>query len=456
MVACLLSRRLRHAALSLAVAAAGIGCEIFLVSAQPPRAQNSASSPKKFYLTSRVFRVPLHLDRAVIPNLKEVCVYIKEGTESWQCVNKTEPTAPFITCDLPHDGEFGICIATVDLTGKTSPADLAHAPPAIVVVVDTKQTATNLVKQEAKQEPGPAHPGTPQAAPSKAPAQEALTLPPAAGPTLPSSAAPDSIALPSTSTLPPPPPLPSGVPLTTALPTPDLALPAAVEPASPMAPVSPAAFAGGGMPTRQFMNSRKVGLDFTVNKVGPSGVSKIDVYITSDQSGVWKRLTSIDEPRNHTEIEFPGEGLFGVRLVATNGNGFGAKAPVPGDVPTALFEIDLTNPFVKVDVGAVNRDGTVDIRWQVTDKNLDSEPINIAYATDPNGPWQPVVSKLKNDGSYRWMLPRDIPARFIVRMEVHDLAGNVTRVDSAPVPLDLAEPDVNLIGATPIRGANLR
>ena len=49
---------------------------------------------------------------------------------------------------------------------------------------------------------------------------------------------------------------------------------------------------------RQYMNSPRIGLDYTINKTGPSGVSKIDVYVTSDQIPDWKLLTTIDDPRS--------------------------------------------------------------------------------------------------------------------------------------------------------------
>jgi hypothetical protein len=58
---------------------------------------------------------------------------------------------------------------------------------------------------------------------------------------------------------------------------------------------------------------------------------------------------------------------------------------------------------------------------------------------------------VKNDGLYRWTLPRDIPPNFVIRFEARDLAGNVSRVDAAnPVPLDLTEPDVNLAVVAPV------
>jgi hypothetical protein len=94
----------------------------------------------------------------------------------------------------------------------------------------------------------------------------------------------------------------------------------------------------------------------------------------------------------------------------------------------------------------VDKNATLDIRWQVSDKNLSPEPIQIFYAAQSGGPWQ-LVAKAPNDGIYHWTLPRDMPANFFIRVEARDLAGNVSRSDCAnPVPLDQTEPDVNLVG----------
>ena len=223
--------------------------------------------------------------------------------------------------------------------------------------------------------------------------------------------------------------------------------------AAPFAPVheTKAHAAPANLPRRQYLNSTRVGLDYAINKAGPSGVSKIDVYVTSEQGGGWRRLTSISNPNNHGEIDLPGEGVFGIRLVAFNGNGFGAKVPAPADLPTALFEIDLTDPVLKVDIDPVTKNGTIDIRWKINDKNLSPEPIQIYYSTQPGSPWQPVTGKLKNDGRYRWALPRDIPARVLIRVEARDLAGNVSHVDTPnPILVDLTEPDISLVGAVPV------
>jgi hypothetical protein len=378
--------------------------------AQATRAIGKAAAPDKYLMTSRVLRVPLQLDRALIPKLKEVCLYGKESGGDWKCLARVVPTAFSITFEVPRDGEYALQLVTVDQMGRTFPSDLNKATPDMIVVVDTKQSTTQPVNYVSS--------SLPEQSTAKS-ANSATGLANSPGQDTKSLAAP---------------PLLAGT------------LPTIRDGSAPDAKPDETSRMG----RRQYLNTPRVGLDYVINKSGPSGISKIDVYVTNDREAGWKLLTSFNEPRNRLEVDLPGEGVFGIRLVATNGNGFGNKIPGPADNPSAVFEVDLTGPELKVDVDPVTKDATMDIRWQVSDKNLSPEPIQIFYAPQAGGPWQ-LVAKAPNDGVYHWALPRDLPAHFVIRVEARDLAGNVSRSDCPnPVPLDLTEPDLNLVGVAPI------
>jgi hypothetical protein len=444
--------------LALSLPAVGAGLSLAQV-----RPLERPAATKKYMSTTRAIQIPLYLNKTLLPKLQEVCLYGKEATGEWQCLVHAEPTAAFLSCQLPRDGEYWLTIVTIDQAGIASPGDLSKTPPTLVVVVDTKQPRKEAKASSASggfstppppaaapplravpldasvaspvtpaaavvtvgyvaQEPGSAGSGLAQA--SEVTSQDIITLPSNKLPAAPETYKPQTVAAAAPREIPAP------------------LLEAKVVREEPVAV---------NVSKAQFLNSTRVGLDYTINKVGPSGVSKIDVYVVSDQSGGWKKLATLDDPRSHGEVDLPGEGVFGVRMVATNGNGFGGRTPGPGDAPTATFEVDLTAPQVKMDIDAVSKNGTLDIRWQAVDKNLTPEPIHIFYAVQPGGPWQPLAIRLKNDGLFRWTMPRDVPNRIYVRMEVHDLAGNVARVDAPnPVALDLTEPDVNLVGVTAV------
>jgi hypothetical protein len=224
----------------------------------------------------------------------------------------------------------------------------------------------------------------------------------------------------------------------------------------PKSPASGPASSGALPPSlnRQIINTLRASLDYRIDQVGPSGLGKVEVWMTVDQGHSWQRLCEDPDRRSPAEFDLPGDGLYGLRLVVTNGNGFGGRPPLPGDQPHCWIEVDTVAPVVQLrDIDPVSNGSTIDIRWMASDKNLGPEPVNLYYATRKEGPWLPMASKLKNDGVYRWTFPRDVGPQFYVRAEVTDLAGNLSRSDTpTPIVLDMTEPRASVVGVTGIRG----
>jgi hypothetical protein len=206
---------------------------------------------------------------------------------------------------------------------------------------------------------------------------------------------------------------------------------------------------------RQLLNTTRAALDYRIDQVGPSGVGKVEVWMTADQGHSWQRLCEDHDRRSPTEFDLPGDGLFGLRVVVTNGNGFGGRPPQAGDQPHCWIEVDTVAPIVQLrDIEPVTNGNSIDIRWTASDKNLGPEPVNLFYATRKEGPWQPMATRVKNDGLYRWAFPRDVGGQFYVRAEVTDLAGNVSRSESpSAVVLDMTEPRASVVGVSAVHGA---
>jgi hypothetical protein len=207
---------------------------------------------------------------------------------------------------------------------------------------------------------------------------------------------------------------------------------------------------------RQFINTTRASLDYRIDQVGPSGVGKVEVWVTSDQGVTWKRHCEDADRRSPAEFDLPGDGLYGVRVIVTNGNGFGGRPPVPGEQPQIWIEVDTVAPTVQLkETEPSTNGGSIDLRWTANDKNLGSEPINLYFATRREGPWQPVARGLKNDGMYRWTFPRDMGPQFFVRLEAMDMAGNAARCESPnAIVLDTTEPKSSILGVTGLQGAN--
>jgi hypothetical protein len=214
---------------------------------------------------------------------------------------------------------------------------------------------------------------------------------------------------------------------------------------------------------RQLLNTPQVSIDYRIDQVGPSGVSRVDVYLTTDNGQSWKKVREDSDRRSPAEIDLPGEGLFGLKLVITNGNGFGGTPPVRGEQPTCWVEVDTTSPHVNLHpIEPIAQNGSLEIRWNAADANLAGEPISLFFRTRPDAPWQPIARGLKNDGMYRWAFPRDMGAQFWVKAEAADGAGNIARVETpTPIVLDMTEPRASVLGIssasvrpTPVPGPN--
>ena len=198
---------------------------------------------------------------------------------------------------------------------------------------------------------------------------------------------------------------------------------------------------------RKYLNTTTAQLDYRIDTVGPSGIGRIDVYITADRGQSWSKLAEDTTKRSPLTIQLPGEGIFGVRLAITNGNGFGGRAPKAGDRPQFTLEVDATSPHVQFQpCEIVPGAGAIDIRWSASDANLASEPVSIYYRTRAEQGWQTIAKNVKNDGAYRWVLPPDIGGQFFYKLEVADLAGNVTKMETpTPILLDQTEPEATLV-----------
>jgi hypothetical protein len=210
----------------------------------------------------------------------------------------------------------------------------------------------------------------------------------------------------------------------------------------PVSPASPARPAGGLL-----LNTTRAFIDYRIEHVGPSGVGKVEVWVTADKGQTWKCIGEDADKCSPAEVTLPGDGVYGVKLVVTNGNGFGGKAPVPGEAPASWVEVDTTSPKLELrEMDTTSAPGHITVRWSASDKNLGGEPVELYYATRREGPWLPIARGVKNDGTYRWAFPRDATTQFYVRVDVTDAAGNVARVETpTPVTLDVTEPNATVV-----------
>jgi hypothetical protein len=208
-----------------------------------------------------------------------------------------------------------------------------------------------------------------------------------------------------------------------------------------------------GSPVHHLLvNSTRVFLEYRIEQGGASGVGRVEVWCTRDKGQSWQRICENRDRKSPAEAQLPGDGIYGLTLVVSNGLGFGALPPVPGDTPDWWIEVDTTQPVAQITtVRLSTEDGpAVHIGWTSKDRNLGSGPVDLSYAVNRHGPWMPVAKGLKGDGQFRWVPPADIGAQAFFRLTVRDLAGNTTMTETTqPVALDdLSRPRALIVGIT--------
>jgi hypothetical protein len=229
----------------------------------------------------------------------------------------------------------------------------------------------------------------------------------------------------------------------------------------------------GPLPPLQLVHSKDVTLEYKLEKVGPSGVGEVLLYLTQDDGLTWKLYAEDDKfeakqpvsnGRLQRSVPLPGEGVFGIRLVvnsraavAAKKAGFSTKLiklpPSPGDLPQMRIEVDTTPPVVELlepKPDPERRDCWL-LGWTAHDPNhstLASRPITLQWSADnKDGTWQTIEANLPNTGQYCWQVPSNLPDRVYLRVIARDAAGNSSAATTPePVPVDPSQPEGVLLG----------
>lgn len=184
-------------------------------------------------------------------------------------------------------------------------------------------------------------------------------------------------------------------------------------------------------------------LEYQVDDVGPSGVSAVELFVTEDGGQHWFTYGNDDDLRSPVLIDTRGEGTFGFAVRVRNGLGFADDPPQPGQAPEMVVTVDENQPVIELAQPTMRTDGfgTIQLSWQVRDKNPASTPVRLEYAAAPNGPWTPVFDWQYDQSGYQWGVRPGTPTQMYFRLLARDAAGNVASAQTnQAVVVDLRRP----------------
>jgi hypothetical protein len=175
------------------------------------------------------------------------------------------------------------------------------------------------------------------------------------------------------------------------------------------------------------VGSRTFALEYELEQIGRSGISKVELWGTRDGGQSWSCYAQDDDNRSPLVVTVDEEGLYGFRVIVESADA-AAAPPAACASPDLWVVVDLQRPIAEltaIDRGVGNMADHLILRWRADDSNLEPRPISLFYSSRPAGPWSAVATSLVNTGEYAWRVERHVPSRFYLRLEARDTAGNM-------------------------------
>ena len=200
---------------------------------------------------------------------------------------------------------------------------------------------------------------------------------------------------------------------------------------------------------RRLVNSTRFQIDYRIDEVGPSGLSRVELFVTQNDGQKWWKYGDDSDMQSPFPVEVPGDGIYGFLLRVHSGVGLAEEPPRPGEKPTIVIGVDQTPPVLQlmpVRQGKGAELNKLMIEWQMADDNPADEPVALYYSSNPNGPWEPVSGWQANTGSYLWSVGTGVPSRIFIQVIARDAAGNVSRAETKqPILVDLTKPSARIV-----------
>ena len=204
----------------------------------------------------------------------------------------------------------------------------------------------------------------------------------------------------------------------------------------------------------QMISTKRFRLAYAINAIDPSGVAKVDLWMTRDNGREWQLWGSDPDSVSPFPVQVDEEGRYGFRVVIHSRDGLTGQGPSRGDPPDMYVHVDSQPPLAKitsVPYGRGNEAGRLVINWSVSDPFLSLRPIRLSYSRGPTGPWTVIDDGLRNVSRYVWKVEPNVPERIFLKIEAKDQAGNVgVHQLSQPIDITGLVPRGTIRGVVPV------
>lgn len=174
-------------------------------------------------------------------------------------------------------------------------------------------------------------------------------------------------------------------------------------------------------------NTRTFSLDYSVESLGGSSLSDVQLWGTEDGGARWEMWGTDPDRVSPFDVKVGSDGKFGFRMVIVGTNGVVSNRPKYGDKPDVLLEVDTDEPQAQITravYGKGNAEGQLVIDYHCNDPRLVQLPASLYYRTSKGAQWQVIATGLDASDTYLWQPPRDLPDQIYLKVEAVDRAGN--------------------------------
>ena len=178
----------------------------------------------------------------------------------------------------------------------------------------------------------------------------------------------------------------------------------------------------------QIISTKRFELNYDIDAIDPSGVGRIDLWMTRDRGQTWKLWGQDPDNVSPFPVQVNEEGIFGFRIVVRSKDGLAGRGPMRGEEADMWVQVDVTAPLVKitsVPYGRGSEAGQLVINYAVSDSNLALRPNRFLWSTNPDGPWSSIEEDVRNERRLVWKPQQNVPHRIFLRLEAIDRAGNL-------------------------------